>query len=641
MIRPLGSRPRARRFLTYDLEWIPGSLDLRCVSCYDGRRVRTYVNRRLESLGRSGGACGADCPHCKELGRAARKLDPRREGARRCLSDFLNAELTARTSGAWFYAHAGGLADFQFLLEHLIDLGNPALRLKGAFAGSAMITATLTRDSGRSRMIDRGDRSVRRPVIHRWHFVDSYWLIRQPLAAIGEWIGEPKAECAFHAPIRELAEYNRQDCIVLWKAIDHFESVLLDLGGQLEKTIASSAMGLFRRAYLGGEIPTWPGINADARGAYIASRVEAFRPKCGNANYYDINSSFPDAMTRPAPGALLGTGRRLPDHGLYLADADVTAPECWLPPLGYRTPDGRLFFPAGSWRAWFTNTDLQLLEETGGRIDRVQRAHRFEPFTALRDYAQTIYELRARSAAPSHRQVYKILLNSLYGKFAERGEKRSLFVNPPNTRCPHRCGKHGAHLGCNGSGRGAPLHPSGGDPGSCWEFVTAGVWLHDDVREIPHAHVPIAAHITAVARRSLFERLSACGERSYYCDTDGFATDCELPTGPGLGELKLEHRISQGRFVAPKLAAYQPQGAEWIVKAKGFPRMSYAQFCDLLEGHEIERERMVRIRENLRRGQWRPVEERKLKGLRGAKPKRAPVGLNDTRPWRVGELCEN
>lgn len=639
-ISPINAKPKKQRFSTYDLEWYPHSLELRLAGVYDGKKYRDY----------------------------------------RRITDFLNGELTSQNKDRWFYAHAGGMADLQFILEEIVKRANSNVKVKGAFSGSSCIMAKISKFSGRYKTRKLKNEVVREPIYNSWYLVDSLWLIRQSLAKIGQWIGREKGgdhqarkticpiprilrECkaqgkdissipmlpsgqylqctcdsTFFAPYNELKDYNREDNIILHIAISHFEKVLLSLGGQLEKTVASCALGLFRRKFLKTRIPTWDSVNDDARGAYIASRVEVLRKELTEeANYYDINSSFPFAMAhhQGAPGALKKTVKYKPDSGIYMSKATIEVSDNeWLPPLGYRSKSGRLFFPTGKWTQWFSNVDLELLEDSGGRIEKIHSTQVFEQFYELKDYAQTIYDLRNQSSEEYHRQPYKILLNSLYGKFAEREEKQSILVNPESTKCPHA------------DKNGNPLHPSDGIPGSCFQYVSAGLWMFEDIKRPPHQHVPIAAHITALARRELYRYLLSCSPNVYYCDTDGFCTTESCITGKQLGGLKLEKTLTPdnagiaGKFEAPKLVAYHTAEGGWTVKAKGFRSLTYTEFISLLEGNEVEREHMLRIRESMRKGDFKPQEKTVLKAYRGTtKPKRCYIGDN-SRPWNIEEIKE-
>lgn len=573
------------RFLTYDSEWYPHDYKIRTVGIYDGRRYRRY-------------------------------------GA---VLDFLRAELTRENRGKIFFAHAGGLADIQFVFDEFIRRQNPSYRLKAIFSGSSAIIVKV-----------RSGHNV-------WTFCDSLWLLRDKLSKIGASLGlekggsdyycsdyphcghetmaDGKPTCIFYAPMPILCDYNELDCRILWTAINRLQDELLALGGALMSTIAASAMFLFRAAFLSKDIPTSPKLNTLARDAYIASRVEVIQRNCRNAGYYDINSSFPASMTHPQPGRLVGTGKYVYGGDPCLVRARVTVPVCHIPPLPMRRGE-RVYFPTGAFERWFTSNDIELLEDSNGRIERIYETLAFEPFYDLGRYVRTIYEMRRRTTDPFSKLLWKYLLNSLYGKFGESTEKEIVLINPKKK----------------------PVGPGA-------KMLMAGVWSVKESVMVGHAHVPIAAHITANSRGLITRQLQAADD-VYYCDTDSIVTTAQLPTGDKLGELKLEKLIEKATFLAPKLYRIYP-GPE--VRAKGFSRLSSEDFDKLEAGNPIEIERMVRVRENLGKGFFYPHEKRFMKRAvshltrdelavldlsdsRFLRPKRAPDGEGRTRPWGVDEL---
>lgn len=592
-LAPITGDRKIRRFLTYDLEWIPGTLEIRIVGVYDGQEYKCYSS----------------------------------------IEGFLNAYCTSSYRGAWFYAHAGGLADVQFVLKAIVDAVKRGVnyRVSAAFSGSSAIIVKIT----------RGNNS--------WHFIDSYWLFRDKLANIGKFIGMEKggpdedftglSESEYQAaqerikewyatvPIAELREYNEQDCKILWHAIDEFENTLLSFGGQLQVTIASCGMHLFRRKYLTNEIKTIKAVNSFARDAYVGSRVEVIQRHVRDAFYYDINSSFPYAMTKPCPGEYIGAGKRLPDskHFPYIADVEITVPEMYLPPLPYRTQMGRIFFPTGKWRARLSNVDIELLIECGGTVHKVYECLLFHPFDDLRQYAQNIYNERKATSDPFRRIVFKYLLNCLYGKFAERSDKQSLHINPS-----------ASWFAKYERNKSLPRP----------EMLWPGVFLEQREIPVPHMHVPISMHITALARRKIYNLMADCKE-VHYCDTDGFSTTEEIETADELGDLKLEKLIREGLFVAPKMYRLQGQELkddEWkdidLVRAKGFSHLNVDRFTRLLEGETINYERMVRIRENFRRGHFSPREIMVPKRVQVENfiPKRFTYPDGTTRAWQKKEI---
>lgn len=562
MITPQVSPRTDHEYLVYDLEWVPHTLEIRMAGVFDGKRYRWYTT----------------------------------------IAAFIAGELTSKNRGRRFYAHAGGLADFQFVLEALLP---DEYQIEASFSGSSAIIVHVRRGK------------------NVWHFIDSYWLLRDSLRNIGKWIGIAKGNVeqseSWYAtvPIAELRDYNEIDCVILYRAIAWFADVLHGLGGELRMTVASCAMDLFRRQFLRDDIGTSMRVNDITRLAYFSARVEPYHRDCETANYYDINSSFPHAMTSMVPGDLIASYRgrlpRLANHfesgSIYFADVEIESPEDSIPPLPIRV-DGRLFFPTGPIRGWYSSVDLALLVRAGGRINRVYESLEFDPRDDLAAYATTIYGLRER-AEGFERIVLKYLLNSLYGKFAETDVKRSMIVNPDT-------------------------------PGPIESMLLPGVFVLDKIVPVPHMHVPISAHITAVARESLYNHMKLSSE-VYYCDCDGFATPDLYIEGTGLGSLKLEKRIVRGEFLAPKVYDLELGDGTHITRAKGFSRMTYERFVKLRDGEELEMTRMRRILELMRRGiidgRFQPREETIRKRLRGgAIDKRFFYPDGHSRPWHTSEL---
>lgn len=583
-LSPISRPQKVRRFSTYDFEWVPGTLQMRLCGAYDD-----------------------------EDGYRAYKTVP----------DFLDGEMTSDSRGNWFYAHAGGLADMIFVLQELVK--REGYEVKAAFSGSSAIIVN----------VKRGKNS--------WHFIDSYWLLRDKLRNIAKWIGMTKGnedeseEFYASAPLSVLTEYNAMDCEILWKAIHNFQCEILRLGGQLQMTQASTAMQLFRRQFLHREIETSGSLNQTAKASYFGSRVEVFEREVWDAHYYDINSSFPYAMTQPCPGDLKRTEKGLPEWcgpgsgWLTMSDLEIEVPDTYLPPLPMKH-DGRVFFPVGKWRGWFNNIDVQLLLEEGGRITKAHETMIFEPFTDLCDYALTLYDMRKKSTSDFEKIVLKLLMNSLYGKFAESVEKQALYLHP-NKKFFDRWEEAFAR----------------GEKENLPRMLFPGAFLVTSIVPVTHAHVPISSHITALARRNLYKHLSKC-EDVHYCDTDGFSTkEKELATSNELGGLKLEKILDHAVFAAPKVyqmdrrpGTFDPdKDDEHIVRAKGFSKMTTDRFRQLLDNEEIGVSRMIRIRELYRQGKTEAAEKVILKKLqREAIGKRSMYPDGNTRPWSVGEILD-
>lgn len=581
----LNREPVIRKIEVYDFEWIPGSLKMRLCGRYGPQGYKYYLT----------------------------------------VDDFLNDTLTFSNRGKWFFAHAGGLADVQFILERVAEQGGYVV--EASFSGSSAIIVKIKKDK------------------HVWTFCDSYWLFRDSLKSIGDAIGMPKTgpaneinmtskemkEWYATVPLETLIPYNKNDCQILYYALTQFQELLLKEGSILQKTIASCGMTLFRSKFLKQPIRTNATVNAIAREAYHASRVEVFCKRCDNANYYDVNSSFPFSMTKPMPGELQYTHIGIPDRIIgnpeicYLVKANVTVYETHIPPIPYRN-NGRIFFPMGTWTGWFTDVDFELLMSEGAKINKVYESLEFNTFMDLADYSQTIYKKRKDCNTKFEKILYKYLLNCVYGKMAERPEKQRMWINPPREMLEKL---------------------------SHEKLISAkagGIFLEDIILPLEHIHVPVSVRITALSRKLLYDLISTSFDR-FYCDTDGFSTTDNFETSNELGGLKLEKRIIHGEFYAPKVYSLTVEDKDkegrdiekTIVHAKGFSlgkdeSIAKERFQNLIEGKHIEVEHMARLRENLKKGL--APRETIIKKVFSNKvvPKRFFYPDGQSRPWSVDEI---
>jgi len=467
---PIVSPPQKRKITTFDLEWIPP-----------------------EEIPRPFGKKWPGPIYSKPMPVRLVGVYDEREGYRRYRSvpEFLENELVPETAGRWYYAHAGGLADMAFvfdeIIRHIEKQGIVVYKVRACFSGSAAIIVRVKK--GR----------------HVWTFLDSFWLLRAKLEKIGEDLGlnklhkekrKTRAEARKFfqtAPLKVLVPYNKQDCVILHEAISGFERTVEKLGSQLQMTIASTGLQLFRRRYLKEKIETSEAHNSVIELSYFASRVEVFAEAGENFYIYDVNSSFPHAMTSPCPGHFRSERSTIPESGktLYFADVDIEVPEGYLPPVPYRLGD-RIFFPTGRWRSWLSQIDIELLLETGGKLHKVHNVYDYEPCSFLKDFAEEIYEMRRTTKVPFEKTVYKFLMNSVYGKLAEGLVKTAVLI-----------------------------HPDEIDRASM-ERLMPGVWQHEREAEVAHRHVAMSSWITAIARRTLYYPLKKAAELSgkiMYCDS--------------------------------------------------------------------------------------------------------------------------
>lgn len=673
---PIISDRKLRRFGVLDLEWVPGeqlplpiNTTVEIEGLHDEQRLPLPLGKRMTSPLKVRLAGYYDQQVVDLEGESAEPETVERYQCFETVRGLVDFLLVRENRGNWFFAHAGGLADMEFVLDELLD----EIKRQAGVTGTS--TTTIDPDGNKHVEQAAGTWQIKASfsgssaiIIHvikgknAWHFVDSYWLLRDSLASIGKAIGirkgdSPEAKSwmsekfgrtiddfdtlsqvekvAFYreVPFSILRDYNRLDCEILWKAIAQFESEIFEMGGQLQQTIASTAMGLFRRAYLKQDIFTSEKLNQIAEESYFASRVEVLSRNAEDFFIYDINSSFPYSMTFPMPGNLVSFRTTLPDDEsdscIYLANVTIEIPDMHFPPLPYRK-DNRVFFPVGRWRSWFTSTDIRLALREGAILHKVHEVYVFDPFMDFSDYAKEIYSRRAEATTSFRKLVLKYLLNSLYGKAAESTVKQEMTINPTEV------------------------------DRTKMQMLQPGVWLQEKTATIVHRHVIVSSVITSIARRTLYDYAKDCHRQNcptYYFDTDSISTKAVLPVDDKtLGAMKLEKKMEWAEFVAPKI--YRGEGFElekdgtWkpklLNKAKGFSlgrgREAFDKLGKIVGGDRIGIQRMTRLRELYRTqvgGQYTtaPFEMMVVKALTfESLCKRFHYPDGETRPWRVEEL---
>lgn len=362
------------------------------------------------------------------------------------------------------------------------------------------------------------------PVILRWRadrasivMLDTLNWWRLPLSKIGESIGLAKLPYPSAVASRdEWDAYARRDVEVINRAMHAWWGFLIDrqLGG-FAPTLASQALRAFRHKYLHDRILLDANETALslARDSLHGGRVEAFRIGRveGPIHHFDVNSMYPFVMRDndyPAILALTASDPTFAEIASWTRDYCVTAlveVDCDEPCFAHVIGE-RLCFPTGRFRASLTTPDL-VYGLHRGYIRRVHRAALYEKAPLFRAYVADLYALRLAWQANGNSVnagLVKLLLNSLYGKFAQRGE-----VWETTGRTDEDTIHQWLEVDV----------PTG-------EVVTrrqfAGIiQTRSREGECATSHPAIAAHVTAYARAYLWKLVCLAGiDHTFYMDTD-------------------------------------------------------------------------------------------------------------------------
>ncbi len=292
-------------------------------------------------------------------------------------------------------------------------------------------------------------------------------------------------------------EYLNRDCVSLWNLCHAF----LVTHGFAPLTAAGAAMRYCKK--LGLKVETFnDSQDAKFRQFYSGGLVLARKPGIhhGHFSVYDIKSAYPFAMVHSHASGKDFTFQNSPDSievsGFYVVDGH--ADECFLRKL----PDsGNQFGGKGIFRV--TGWELQRALESKKFRGDIIYGELPKTTTDFKPYVNEFFDQKQKAEATNDRAarlIAKIMLNALYGKFAQRGDRFRDYVIMPLSEAT--CGEWTEEAVYDDYGFAVWGKPS--DGGNIYNVSTA-------------------ASITGFVRAMLMKAIYECDP--YYCDTDSVITD--------------------------------------------------------------------------------------------------------------------
>ena len=417
---------------------------------------------------------------------------------------------------------------FEYVLKYGYHLRKPPITDKGLFIME----------------IERGNDRVVFLNLGNW--------FKTSVKELGKTVGIEKFEMpSMSDSFDKWVQYCKRDVEVIEKVFFEFMNFIKmhDLGG-LSYTIASQAFNTFLYRFLNTDlyIHANKDVIALERRAYHGGRTEAFYLGQINDAVYvlDVHSMYPSVMRDMLYPVKMIRYYDKSDMSTYiyyrnrdkLIIADVLV-ETDKPIVPYR--HGRLIAPVGKFWTALTSVEIDFLLENGGKIHEwgamaVYNADRL--FSSYVDYFYTLKENSSKQSNKTHYMLYKLFLNSLYGKFGQRTPKWQYAGNYENFHDVDFTTFYDPQTGKRENVR-----------------IYAGVIEKSgEAGESFNSFVAIAAFVTAYAWVKLTRYIITAGwGHVYYCDTDSIFCDEEGYqnllnagyVGDELGKLGLEYVVNK------------------------------------------------------------------------------------------------
>jgi len=348
-------------------------------------------------------------------------------------------------------------------------------------------------------------------------FLDTFNYFKGSVKKMGESIGLEKLEVDFATVSdEELSRYCKRDVEIIkefmMRFIDFIEQNDL---GSLQKTLASQAFSAFRHRFMRHPIFVHNNIEVIEleRESYRGGRTEAFFiGRLPKGKYYklDVNSMYPFVMReRLYPIKLIRLEKNPSLSGLkralkrffVIAHVRVRVDK---PCVGIKTE--RLIFPVGEFDAYLTSPEIELVLKHG-EIVKVYKYAIYEQHRIFVDYVDFFYSLKekyAREENGAYKQMSKLFLNSLYGKFGQK------------VRYLEKIGE------CEREDGYEVVYDMETGERTTYRFLNNEIWVESkEYYESENSFVAIASAVTAYARCYLWELIEKAGEENvYYTDTD-------------------------------------------------------------------------------------------------------------------------
>jgi len=439
-------------------------------------------------------------------------------------------------------------------------------------------------------------------------FIDTFNYLKTSLENLGKIINIPKLEkpdCLGRYPTNkaeqeQLIRYNKRDCEVSCEFMYFLQKGINNAGGNLKITIASSSFDIWRRNFLKHVLVKEEKVLKDPKitdfifSGYYGGRTEVFkRGEFKNVFYYDINSLYPSVMANfnyPIPQSVEKVKNPEIDNiNTYegVSDVYVHCRKDITPFLPHKTKD-KLIFPHGTFRGVYNHNELRKALEIGYYILKINKQIIYKAtFKPFKKFVEYFYNQRKelKSKESQMEIVFKLILNSLYGKFGQKKIITSEIIDPNKFTNPEQFEDLKKKLKFRD-----------------FEVNEEGKILYNETHKYNGINVyPIlASYVTSNARILMYKYINS--PEVIYTDTDSCI--CEKPLFENLkelGKMKLEGNFKHGVFIRPKM--YMLENDNFMeIKVKGLPKASKQDFTDILDGKFVKKIKFAKLNESFRRG---------------------------------------
>lgn len=377
--------------------------------------------------------------------------------------------------------------------------------------------------------------------------------------------------------------YLEKDLDLLYDALIIFgKEIWNDYGVNItsRKTISGLTLLIFQVNFLkkcGYKIPIVNGplekysSLSEEKSIRIRGLTQIYAHKCDKAFHYDMTSQYPTAMCEMLPVGNVAKIKSVDniDSCFGIIYADIVSPtieELRVPLIPRKLPSGEIDVPHNAkWSGWYSTIDLQTAVANKYKVYPKVGVH-FEKGTPFKSFINDIFPKKVESKEKKEfvkTMIYKLLLNTLYGRMGMRTEFYSAKIVKKSDVA--KIVKYNTWSVMNDYSN------------TDYMLIKTGKYIDSKLIEIIKdndenaptlkidqrkrgtlSSIPMAVTITAIARQLISVYKNIPNNPMVYSDTDSVILPKPLSkddVGKELGKIKLENIIKEGIFIGKKLYA--------------------------------------------------------------------------------------
>jgi len=405
--------------------------------------------------------------------------------------------------------------------------------------------------------------------------------------------------------------YSKQDTISLLNALDKAQNIYLS-----EYTVdicdvwstSTLSLKIFRSKYLKCDIPLLDIVQDDyIRKGYYGGSTDYYKMYGENLYYYDVNSLYPYAMTKPIPLKIEKWHPNMKDIKLKdffgFAKAVIICPkDIKIPLLPYKNINNlnnETIHPTGTWIATYFSEELKEVVKHGYAV-KLLSGYSMSKTDLFSGYVNDFYQKKKTSDGP-YRFISKMHLNQMYGYFGRSLQlinTKNVLAKDLNNYLRTRIIDSYIQISKDIYVLLIKMNLNYNLIKKLNLEIVKDTKYNSDYKAVK-SNVAIAAAVTAYARIEMMKYKTLPGYNVYYSDTDSIILDKPLPTnmvGKELGQMKDElngNVMLKAYFLGIKKYAYQLKDINSNIITKsvfaGVPRdsLSWSDIEILASGGKI------------------------------------------------------